>query len=98
MRMPDKIQPSSVIESGGGNHQCFSLPVTYRITQPGGIHLLGQTAAIGEDGSRDVAVGITFIDNHHHRRRLGDPGHACKVIVRRWVGQAVRARTVCSQI
>ena len=98
VRVPDKIQPRSVIESSRGHHQRIPLPAPNRITQPGGIHLLGQSSAIGEDGSRDIAVGITFIDNHHQRGRLNDPGHARKVVVGRRVRQAVRARTVRSQI
>ena len=100
VRVPDKIQPASVIVSSGRNHQGIALPVPNRMTQPGGIHLLGvgQLAAIGEDGSMDIAVGNTLIDNHRHCRRLHDSRHARKMVVRRRVGQAVRARTVRSQI
>ena len=100
MRVPDKIQPASVIVSSGRNHQGIALPVPNRMTQPGGIHLLGvgQFAAIGEDGSSDIAVGDTFIHDHRQRPRLDDSRHARKMVVRRRVGQAVRARTVRSQI
>src|SRR2546425_2107229 len=98
VRVPDKIQPGSIIESSGGNHQRIPFPASNRITQPGWIHLLGKPAAIGEDGSGDIAVGNTLIDNYRQRRRLDDPGHTGKMVVRRRVGQAVRARTVRSKI
>jgi hypothetical protein len=98
MRVSGKIKPGSVIKSGRGDHERVSLPVPNRITEPGGIHLLGKPAAIGEDGSSGAAVGDTLIDNKRQRRGLDDPRHARKMVERRRVRQAVRARTVRSHI
>src|SRR5216684_2339066 len=75
------VQPSLILKTDCVNHKLISFPFPDRIAQPGGLRILGQRAAIGEDLPKQVTG---FIEDHHESGQLKDlerpvtgvdPGH-----------------------
>ena len=90
--MSGAVEPAPVVEPRGGHDQRVPLPSSDRVSQPGGIGILGKIAAIGEHGSMR-AVG-RLVQHHDQRRSLDDPGQVEEIVERDADGEASREGTV----
>src|SRR3954468_16043344 len=69
MRAARIVEPRLLADSDGVHHPIVTFPPGSRISEPGGIGILGMLAAIRENlAERSKA----FEQHHHHARRLDD--------------------------
>ena len=63
------FEPALVVETGGFDHQRVAFPVPHRIALPGGIGIVGQRPAVGEDLAED---GARFVQEDDEAGGLDD--------------------------
>src|SRR5579862_1668362 len=85
MRMAIVVEPAAIIETAGLDHERIAIPFADRVTQPGGNHIVRETAAVGEHLAVPV---LKFVKDQRHPWMLDDfpwsggNGHRVRYTVR----------------